>query len=180
MFLWPYLPWPSLLGAASLSLGTRKKKRLYFQKHYIIFFRVLWNSLWSISVSVANMLGNLGPVSTHGNLIALGQVGWNSCCKNILNICCIKKMKWWYFQTGCCSSCVCRWHQHFKEVFSLSLLENKLFRDINLGAAAIFFKLSSDCSGWEAGYNGTSFHGMKLAGILVSSSAWEQPNHYHD
>ena len=25
-------------------------------------------------ISAANMLGNLGPVSTHGNLIALGQV----------------------------------------------------------------------------------------------------------
>ena len=57
-------------------------------------------------------------------------------------------MKWQYSPTGCCSSSVCRWHQHFLEVLSLSLLEKKklwkkqafqrhLFMD-----CCYFFKLS--------------------------------------
>ena len=110
--------------------------------------------------------------------------GWNDCCSmKYLDFCIKKKIKWWYSSTGCCSSSVCRWNQRFLEVFSMSLLENnfkrnKLFIDICLWAVAIFSNFpSSDCPGWEAGYNGTSFHGMKLAGILVSSSA---ENHYYD
>ena len=41
VFSWPYLPWPSLLGAALLSLGTPKKNRLYFQKHDHLFLNCL-------------------------------------------------------------------------------------------------------------------------------------------